>query len=368
MKKVIYLLVLILFAGACSTEPHYVIKGNIKGSDSILFLLQKRGEGKIVTIDSAVSKNGSFTMKGGAVEYPELVQLVAGSTRKATKFYLENSEIVVTGTIDSLYKAVITGSKSQDEYQGFIDSNKPLSDKYSQAYKEFRAASEAGDTAKVAELRRLFDSIDEEMTNLQKTFIKSNPKSYVSPSILESISYSLEAEEIESMINAMDTTLSSLPQMETLKKRVAVMKSVAIGQKAPDFTLNDVNGNPVSLYSKVGAKLLLVDFWAAWCGPCRRENPNVVKVYTEFNKKGFDVFGVSLDQEKDAWLKAIADDKLAWTHVSDLQYWNSAAAKLYAVSAIPANFLLDENGTIVGRNLREEALYNKVKEVLGTKK
>ena len=120
----------------------------------------------------------------------------------------------------------------------------------------------------------------------------------------------------------------------------------------------------MSLYSRVGAKLLLVDFWAAWCGPCRQENPNVVKVYNEFNKKGFDVFGVSLDRTKDAWVKAIADDKLTWTHVSDLQYWNSAAAQLYAVSAIPANFLLDENGVIVGRNLREQALYNKVKEVL----
>jgi peroxiredoxin len=368
MKKIVYLVVLVLLAGACSTEPHYVIKGKIEGSDSITFLLQKREAGKIITIDSAVSKNGSFTMKGGAVKYPELVQLVAGSTRKATKFYLENSEIVLTGSIDSLYKAVITGSKSQDEYQGFLDSFKPLSEKYSQANKEFKAAREAGDTAKVAELRRLFESIDQEMTNLQKSFIKNNPKSYVSPSILESISYSLEAEEIESMINVMDTTISNLPQMETLKNRVAVMKSVAIGQKAPDFTMNDVNGNPVSLYSKVGPKLLLVDFWAAWCGPCRRENPNVVKVYTEFNKKGFDVFGVSLDQDKGDWEKAIADDKLTWTHVSDLQYWDNAAAKLYAVSAIPANFLLDETGTIIGRNLREEALYNKVKEVLGTKK
>ena len=142
------------------------------------------------------------------------------------------------------------------------------------------------------------------------------------------------------------------------------MKTVSVGQKAPDFTLNDPEGNAVSLSSKVGSKLLLVDFWAGWCGPCRQENPNIVKVYNEFNKKGFDVFGVSLDRTRDEWVKAISDDKLAWTHVSDLQYWNSAAAKLYAVNAIPASFLLDENGVIVARNLRGEDLYNKVKEVL----
>jgi peroxiredoxin len=129
--------------------------------------------------------------------------------------------------------------------------------------------------------------------------------------------------------------------------------------------MNDTNGNPVSLSSKFGQKLLLVDFWASWCGPCRQENPNVVKVYGKFHDKGFDVFGVSLDQDKENWLKAIADDKLTWTHVSDLQYWNNAAAKLYAVNSIPSNFLLDQNGTIIGRNLRGEDLEKKVSEVLG---
>ncbi len=112
-------------------KPHYVVKGKIDGSDSITFYLQKRDAGKTITIDSAVSKKGSFTIKGGAVEYPQLIQLVAGNTRKRTAFYLENSEITITGTLDSLFNAKITGSKTQDEYNAFIESNKPLSDKYS---------------------------------------------------------------------------------------------------------------------------------------------------------------------------------------------------------------------------------------------
>ena len=111
-------------------------------------------------------------------------------------------------------------------------------------------------------------------------------------------------------------------------------------------------------------KPVIVDFWAAWCNPCRQENPNVVKVYNEFHKKGFDIFGVSLDQKKEAWVKAIADDKLTWTHVSDLKFWDSAPAKLYAVRTIPSNFLIDPSGRIIAHNLSGEELEQKLEELL----
>jgi peroxiredoxin len=367
MKNVIYLFIsIILFS--CSSKPHYSINGKIAGSDSITFYLQKREAGKTVTIDSAVSKKGSFEMKGGVINYPQLIQLVAGNTRKRTAFYLENSDITIKGSLDSLFKATVTGSKTEDEYLAFINSNKPLSDKYSKLVVKYQIASQSGDAANVAILEAQLDSIQVSMTNLQKNFVKTNPKSYVTPSILVSLSYEMEADEIEAMVSGLDTTIAALPQIKSLKERVTLMRTVSVGQKAPDFTLSDVDGNPVALSSKIGSKLLLIDFWAAWCNPCRQENPNVVKVYTEFHKKGFDVFGVSLDQKKEAWVKAISDDKLAWTQVSDLQYWNNAAAKLYAVNSIPANFLLDETGKIIGKNLRGKDLLNKVTEVLGSNK
>ncbi len=363
MKKVIYLFVLAVFLSACNSEPRFVIKGKISGSDSVTFLLQKRDAGKIVTIDSSVVKKGSFKMTG-KVAYPELVQLIALNTPYRTSFYLENSEISVTGKLDSLFNAKVTGSRTQDEYNSLIESTKPLSEKYSGLVQEYQAARQVNDTAKMSQIERAADDVSKEMTSAQKTFIKNNPSSFVTPTILRSLSYEMEAGEIEAAINSMDTSVSKIPVVQELKVRLEAMKRVATGQKAPDFTLNDVNGNPVSLSSKIGSKLLLVDFWAAWCGPCRQENPNVVKVYNEFKNKGFDVFGVSLDQSKDDWVKAIADDKLTWTHVSDLKYWSSDAAKLYAVNSIPANFLLDETGTIIGRNLRGNDLREKVKELL----
>jgi peroxiredoxin len=202
---------------------------------------------------------------------------------------------------------------------------------------------------------------------LEKDFIRNNPSSFAAPVILQGISYEMEASEIESLVNVLDTNVAKTEIVISLKERAEKMKSVEVGRTAPDFTMNDVDGKPVTLSEVYGkSKLLLVDFWASWCGPCRRENPNVVKVWKEFNKKGFDVLGVSLDRpgDKENWVKAIKDDNLTWNHVSDLQYWNCAAAKLYAVNSIPANFLLDEKGTIIAKGLREEYLYNKVKELL----
>jgi peroxiredoxin len=372
MKKFVYLLFAAAIMTACTSKPgvpHYNITGKIGGADSVTFILMKKVEGKGVIVDSAMVLKGKFTIKGGAVEFPERVSLVAKGKGAGLSFYLENTDIVITGHIDSLNFAKISGSKTQEEYSAYQDSFKPLNEKNKAVSEEYNAANAAGDKVKMAELEKKGEELYTEQVTLTKEFVKSHPASFLSPTLLGSLSYEMEASEIESFINALDTNVAKAQIIKDLKTRIAVMKTVAVGQKAPDFTLNDVNDKPVALSSKIGkSKLLLIDFWASWCTPCRMENPNVVKVWKEFNKKGFDVFGVSLDQKKEDWLKAIADDKLTWEHVSDLKYWSNAAAKLYAVNSIPANFLLDESGIIIERNLTGEKLYNKVKEILATRK
>ncbi len=372
MKKTLFILLILALITSCKPKaPAYNITGYFEGAtDSTEFFIQKRVSGKVVTVDSAIAIAGRFVMKGGSVEYPEMVTLTGKNIRGALSFYIENSDINIKGHIDSLFNAVVEGSKTHNEYINLIKSLEPLNKKFSELYSQYREANQAGDKEKSETIEKQLDDLQKEMREVQISFIRDNPASFVAPAVLRNVNYDLEADEIEALINGLDTTVKKVQIIKDLEARVEVMKKVMVGQKAPDFELNDPDGNPVNLYSKVGkTKLLLIDFWASWCGPCRLENPNVVKIWKEFNKKGFDVFGVSLDRpgEKDKWLQAIKDDQFTWTHVSDLKYWDCEAAKLYAVNAIPANFLLDESGIIIARNLRGDDLYNKVSELLGEK-
>jgi peroxiredoxin len=148
-----------------------------------------------------------------------------------------------------------------------------------------------------------------------------------------------------------------------LGELVASINKTAVGSMAPDFSQNDPNGTPISLSSLRG-KYVLVDFWASWCQPCRMENPNIVNAYKNFKDKGFEILGVSLDQDGAAWAKAITDDKLTWKHVSDLKYWDNEVAKMYGIRSIPASFLLDQEGKIIAKDLRGEALEAKLKELM----
>ncbi|MCF8223434.1 MAG: AhpC/TSA family protein [Bacteroidales bacterium] len=365
MKKLVFLSLVTVLLFSCNSQDIYNIKGSIEGVNDGTVYLQKRESGKFVKIDSAQINDENFEIEGGSVDYPSSYYLSVDGVRGYMMFFLENNELTIKTYADSLFAGEVEGSVSHDEYSAYNEGLEPYYERNRSLFQQSRDAQQAGDEEKAAELNSQREAVFDEIQEYNLNFIKENPASYCSPEILRSVAYSMSGEEIESFIDNLDPKLMETKIIIDLNERVEKLKKVAIGKKAPDFTQNDPDGNPVSLSDVLGPDLLLLDFWAAWCGPCRRENPNVVAVYNEFHDKGFDVFGVSLDREKEDWLEAVEADGLVWTQVSDLNYWNNEAAQLYAVSSIPSNFLLDSEGTIIAKNVRGDDLRKKVAEILG---
>lgn len=196
-------------------------------------------------------------------------------------------------------------------------------------------------------------------------FLTANPSSVAAAYILyRDFSYRLSKEEIDRNLKLLSSSLDGTEYVSVLRELSQILERVAIGQPASDFALPNINGDTLRLSDFLGKGYLLLDFWASWCPPCRRENPNLIALYRQYHDKGFDIFAVSLDEERDNWLKAIDDDNLTWIHVSDLAFWDSAPAHLYGVRAIPSNVLIAPDGTIIARNLRGEELAVQLSELI----
>jgi peroxiredoxin len=363
MKKALYFLVVALIAMAFSPAPKFTITGNIAGLPDGTVYLKQRVEGNVVNLDSAKSVGGKFVLKG-SVANPEQCSLVLGD-RKQVSLFVENKDIQVTGKSEDLRNVTITGSASQDEMKSLDAKGAELNSKMKEFYDKYNDAKKQSNQAEMTKWEKQIDALDSTQTVLMKNFIAENPKSFVAPVILQRIQYGMEANEIDGYLKKLSADVKKGSAAKSLAERVAVLRAVAVGMTAPDFTQNDSINVPVKLsdvYSK--HKYTLIDFWASWCGPCRGENPNVVAVWKDFNAKGFHVMGVSYDTDKAKWLKAVATDKLTWTQVSDLKGWSNATAKIYGINSIPANLLLDNTGKIIGKNLRGDKLRAKITELL----
>jgi len=375
MRKFLFSLAMITIMAACNTNPDsYTITGTLIGdvADGTSVFLKKGGDNRqLVDIDTVQVQQGKFVFEG-TTDHPEIHYLFVGEIKGYFSMVLENGAIEVEAHRDSLGLANIHGTPQNDFLMDYLEKSKEASQKGMNIQEDLQNAKMSGDTVLINSLQEELNELREEYDNSKIDYIKANPNALVSALLIESevSTRTRPLEELKALydnltpeIKATDAAKKLAKILEEQLKIEASAKDTNIGAIAPNFSAPTPAGDLLAL-NDIKGKATLIDFWAAWCRPCRAENPNVVKVYNKYHDKGLNIIGVSLDRTAEAWKKAIEDDGLMWNHVSNISYFDDAIAKLYNVRAIPAAFLLDKNGVIVAKDLRGPALEEKVAELL----
>ncbi|MBN2175575.1 MAG: AhpC/TSA family protein [Bacteroidales bacterium] len=366
LTLVIFILALIL--NSCTnnyTEKNntFTINGNIDNNFSGEVYLYKRQAGEWIELDSASTDNGIFQFKGN-IENPEMYFINITGHNRFASFFAEPGEIFVHLNPDDLRNPEVTGSQAQAQYDAFLDQMDVFDNKMNEAWANIKSARSENDSASENKWQMEYDEADREEQKYILDFAMNNNNSVVAAYALLNNAYYFDENDLEPVVSNFDESIKNSEYVQRLEERVIKLKRVAVGKPAIDFTMTDIDEKNLTLSSLYG-KYLLVDFWASWCGPCRMENPNVVEAYKKYHNKGFDILGVSFDDNYDKWVEAVKNDELTWHQVSDLKGWANAAGMEYAINSIPSNMLLNPEGIIIAKNLRGEDLQNKLAEILG---
>ncbi len=357
-------------SSSAQKKAGYLIKGTLTDLPSGKIYLKNASDG-VTKIDSSTIVNHKFEFTGKVAE-PAFYKLYIGDEGKGTQFLVENAEITVVAKKDSLYRSKIIGGPEYTTYMSFYNVDwKPVTAKAGEIYGRLDKANQGGKVQLDSATRTAFDNEFKALNlmndSIVNAYVKRNSGSIGAAIVI-----------LDRYINYpyFDNARALMPLLSEKVKQSAFVKQInnalvldaktAKGQPAPLFSMADSDGKMINLADFRG-KYVLIDFWASWCGPCRKENPNVVNAYRKYHDKGFEILGVSLDTKKDAWLGAIKADGLTWNHVSDLKGWANAAAAVYGVKSVPASFLIGPDGKVVAKDLRGEELHKMLESVLAGK-
>ena len=384
MRKVILFALLALSIVSCSKvkKGEFLITGTAKGvADGKTVILQTQDAAgmMMVPVDTVKIKDGKFEFKG-KVKEPTMYSLSFPDFQNGFPVILESDEIKVEVNKDSINNSRISGTYNNDEFQKFNDEAKKIQKKMMDFQKKnmqaFNMAQQQKDTVTINKLIKQNNDIQKGLKDMMVKYPDTHPKSFISALIVLEMfrDPNFDAKKIRSVFNSFDEELKNTKTAKKIKDQLDALDKVKntpkpkpvavnVGQIAPDFSAKTPQGVTVSLKESMG-KVTVIDFWASWCGPCRKENPAVVALYNELHLKGLNIISVSLDEDATEWKAAIAKDKLSWTQVSNLQKWKDPIALQYKIEQIPTTFLLDNTGKIVAKDLRGADLKAKVMELL----
>ncbi len=364
IKRAIMIFLILGIFSACGKINHFELSGELPDIGNEKVYLQLREGRQFVSIDSTQAVNGSFHFRG-KVEIPTLYAIWVPGKNQRHQLFVENSKIKLSAYPEKSDEISVTGSQTQLVWDEYKRSQKLYADEQAMLADEWRKANETKNRARVAEIEAEYEASEARSKAFLKDFIKNNAASWFSPYIIHRLSYQFELPELQALFAMLSSELSPSPDYQKLEERIIILERVDVGMPLLDFQQASADGDTIAL-SDFKGKLLLIDFWASWCRPCRIENPHVVALYNDYHHLGFEILGVSLDTNREKWLQAIKDDGLEWPQVSDLRGWENRASELYGVRSIPHTVLISPDGIILEKNLRGDALRAKVAELLSS--